>query len=328
MGLMPSLQGSLATLFVSVSTSVSTIPMDFIHFTVLNRDGCSFNLNVNASMLTLKRMIADSCDVPFRFGIQLFGETIVSSPPSMNRTIAEIPNIFPVMNDLHEIWGEGFRVPLTVHPITTATQNLTEFTSLSDVFGGPHCNVYGFEWYRFILQCAETDSCTVQELCGRFKEHFMCDDDGKLISIKIPQKLTGNIDLTFLPVTVATMMMAKNSFTEIIGLDQLVGKHLRYLDVRGSRLDLDLDLFTKTSPRSLGNPLTFLRVSVHQLSWSLLGIRRSALPTNLRPENEFSRAVHRAAILWFRGSILQFVKLGRTLLTKTADGGIIEKRCS
>ena len=317
------LHACMVKVLTSLESSMCTGRMltDSIKFVVTNRGGsnCSFALDATASVMDLKRSVVDSCTVSSNFDIQLFGETIVSSQTPINEIIAGNTHIMTASHDLYQIWGNGFRIPITMHPIMA--QNVNIFESLSKLFGGPRSNVYKHDWYKFILQCLdESPKCTVQDLCDRW-EYFTCDN-GALISIKLRQKLTGHIDLTLLPDSIVSLALARNWFTEIIGLEKLAGKRLQYLDVRGSPLEIDLEPLTKTSWKSILNPLTFIRVNVYQISRSLLGIgiRQQKHPDNHREREEMNNQVHDAALKWFRSSILDCMTLGRSRFTKTTDG--------
>ena len=297
----------------SKSETIVIVPLflsDWIHFVITNRGGCSLNLTVTATVLDLKRSIADACNVSFPFEIQLFGETIESSPTRTNQNIAELSNIISIANELYQIWGEGFRIPITVQPINITKQNMTIFALLAALFGGADSNVREFEWYRFILQCAENKSGTIQDLCDHFGENFVCTE-GKLVAINLHQKLTGHIDLNFLPNSVEVLYLDRNSFSDIFGLHQLAGKQLRYLNVQQSPLQIDLKPLTKTCSQSIDNPLKYMRLSTHQISWSLLGIQNKHRPEDYRLQQKITNAVHRKTASWFRSSILDHMMLGR-----------------
>ena len=299
---------------------------DSIQFVVTNCGvaECSFALNATASVMDLKRSVVDSCNVSSQFDIQLLGETIVSSQTPINQTIVENTNIITAAHDLYQIWGNGFRIPITMHPIMVAVQKMNIFESLSKLFGGTSSNVHDFEWYQFILQCRdEIPKCKIQDLCDRW-EYFTCNN-GELTAIKLRQKLTGHIDLHFLPDTIVSMLLAQNLFTEIFGLEHLADKSLSFLDIRSNPLELDLEPFTKASHQSIRNPLTYLRVNVDQISWSLLGIRQKKHPENYRVREGLLIKVHRAAVKWFRSSILDCMTLGRSSFTKTTAGLVIHK---
>ena len=296
---------------------------DPLGFIVINRGGCSFNLSVCACTSDLKRSIADSCDVSVPFEVQLLGKTILHSRTPIHDNIAEMPYIVSTANDLYHIWGDGFRIPITVQPTNITKQNMSIFDLLSELFGGTESNVHEFEWHRFILQCAESKACTIQDLCDHFQGHFRCNN-GELVTINFHQKLTGHIDLHFLPNTVTNLLLDRNSFSDIFGLDQLAGKVMRHLDIRGSVLELDLEPLTKTSPRSVGNPLRSIRVSTHQISRSLLGNQLRKRPENYYlTSEEIGITVRRVTTLWFRSSILKSMMLGRTRLKKTKDDQVI-----
>ena len=183
------------------------------------------------------------------------------------------------------------------------------------MFGGSDSNVPNCKWYQFILQCVQDKSCIIQDLCDHFGDYFLCRD-GILSSIKLHQKLTGNVNLHFLPGTVATLLLDRNSFTEISGFDQLTGKHLGYLDIRGSPLEIDLRPLIASTPHSIGNPMRGLRVSAHQISWSLLGMQQRRNPQNALVHERFATIVHGAVPDWFYSSILQYMTVGHIRLTK------------
>ena len=291
---------------------------DLINFVVTNLGGCSFSLEATASVLNLKRSIADSCNVSPQFEIQLLRETIVSLQTPSTQVIAEIPKIISVVNDLNHIWNHGFRIPITVHPIIPAVRNTTALESLSKLFGGADPNVYDRDWYRFILQCwEESPTCTIQDLCDRFEKHFKCSG-GKLESINLHQKLTGHVDLNFLPNTVVALMLERNLFTDILGLEQLNDKVLTFLDIRSNPLEIDLGSFVAPKPPSLfsGNSLRYIRVNVHQISWHLLGIRCDKLPKSDPVREKFTNIVHEAVRNWFPSSILDGMTVGYNILKK------------
>lgn len=292
-----------------------------MHFFVADYGGRTITVPSSAPVRHLYGKIAQKYNISDSFKIKILGETIVPS----NTVINHIPVIASMKNHLQDIWGDGFRIPITVHPIITSPQHMTAFGMLSELFTGLKDNMHDCEWCKFILQCADSGSCTIQDLCDRFREHFLCDDDGQLISIKMNQKLTGTIDLNFLPHTVSTMIMARNSFTKITGLDQLTGKQLRYLDVRGSPLEFDLEPLTNQSSRSIGNPLRYIRVNIYQIRWSLLGIHPSNCPKNNHRDQESAMTVHRGALRWFPSSILECMTLGRSRFTKRDNGCIFHE---
>ena len=302
-----SFQGLLTALLTSnmvqSSNTRSEIPMEAIRFVLTNHGGLSFALPPSTPTTHLRATISELCDLTLPFEVQLFGKTIVSPQMSMNQTIAEIPNIMSIANDLNQIWGDGFRIPLTVH---SRGEDVAIYHSLTQIFGGLGSNVHDFEWYQFILQCTRSESCTMQDLCDRFHTQFYCGD-GKLIYIKLHYRITGILDLNHVPDTITTLILDHNWFSEIIGLDRLMGKQLRLLDVRGSPLNFDLRPLVKSSSRSIGNPLRFVRVSPNQISWHLLGIRQEIYPETRAIYME----IRRAAAQWFYSSILTSMTLGR-----------------
>ena len=287
-----------------------------LHFVCTGCVECSFSLPSSAFISDLRDSIAVACVSSSPFEIKLIGETIVSSQTPTNETIAEIRNVRSLEKDLHQIWGKNLRIPLTVHK---TKEDITVCGSLAQMFAGSHSNAFNFEWYRFIKRCAANQACTVQDVCDRFGSHFMCDDDGKLISINLHQKLTGHIHLSFLPDTVVTLMLERNLFSGIFGLDQLVGKQLNFLDLRENPLDIDLKPLRNVYSDSMDNPLRYIRVSAYQISWSLLGIRRDTRYAPQSVRDDFSFTVQEAMVPWFRLSILNCMTLGRNRFKKTIE---------
>lgn len=284
---------------------------DLIHFVVTNHGNCPLELETAASVMDLKISISMMCNFSLPFEIHLFEEAIVTRQTPINQKVVEIPSIIPVVNALRQIWGNGFRIPVTVHPIIATVRNMTILDSLSSLIGGADSNVYQLDWYRFIIQCAASDSCSVQDLCDRFTGQFLCVS-GYLITIKLSQlKLTGQIDLTFLPSTVVTLMLDRNLFSEIIGLDRLAGKYLENMNVQHNPFDFDLEPFTNASLRAMDNPLRHLRVSAHQIGGTLLGIHQKSRPENDRVQELLSVAVHQAVACWLPSSILKYMVVGR-----------------
>ena len=306
-----SIQGFLTALLTSnmvqSTNCCSEISIETIRFVVINHDGRSFALPSSTPTMHLRTTISELCDLTLSFEIQLFGKTIVPPQMSMNQTIAEIPNIISIANDLHQIWGNGFRIPLTVN---SRNEDAAVYYSLTRIFGGLDSNVHDFQWYRFILECVRSASCRIQDLCSRFRAEFHCGD-GKLVGIKLHYRITGNIDLNHLPDTITTLILDNNLFTEIIGLDSLAGKQLRLLDVRGSPLNFDLKPLAKSSSGSFANPLRYIRVTPNQVCWSLLGIRLGTGLEDDRMNEAIFIAVRRAAAQWFHSSILTGMTLGR-----------------
>lgn len=297
--------------------------MDKIHFVITNRDGCSIALPPTAYDVHLYQSVATLCNVSSHFGIELLGETIVSPQLFQNRAIAYIPKIALIANDLYQIWGDGFRIPLYIHYLNISKDDIAVYASLSRMFGGPRPNVHEFDWYQFIQKCAESELCAVKDLCDRFQKKFACGDTGELRVIHIHQKLTGSFDLSFLPMTVVAVMIDRNAFTRICGLDQLAGKRLVNLEIQGSPLDIDLAPLTRSSPQSVGNPLRYIRVAARQISQTLLGINGDAVPTrNPRWGKRFGMVVHKAALEWFPSSILAFMTVGHRHIAKIKGDAI------
>ena len=102
-----------------------------------------------------------------------------------------------IAREMYHNWGEGFIIPLRIHTLTVSEDDVSDYNALTRMFGGSESNVHDFEWYQFIQQCAESKICAVQDLCARFRRHFICDDDGHLTVLMIHEKLRGYLDLTF-----------------------------------------------------------------------------------------------------------------------------------
>ena len=269
-----------------------------VHFVVSGQFKCSFALPSTASDMDIHRAIADLCNISFPFEVRLRGEMkFISMMP--------IPSIMSTTRELNHIFGDDFEIPLIVHP---TKEDIANYAALSILFGGSDSNVDEGDWYQFIQKCVESKSCFIRDLCDHFKASFICEDE-KLISIRMHQKLTGRIDLYFVPSTVETFLLERNLFAEIIGLDHLAGKQLRYLDVRGNPLEIDLEPLTRTSPQSVDNPLRYLRVSTHQITWSLLGVRQTESTQRLM-------GFHHAVTEWFHLSVLQNLTVGHTRFMK------------
>ena len=289
------------------TAGLDALPLKTIRFVVTNYGGCSLAFPSTVPAVDMRAAITELCHLSFPFDIQLFGETIVSSHTPLNQTVAGIAKINSVANDLEEIWGGGFTIPLTVHPIS---EDIAVYAELARLCSGLDSNMHEFEWYRFIVQCVHSKSCTVQELCDSFWTKFGCQD-GKLTTVKIQYRLTGIIDLNFVPSTLNALLVDHNAFSDLIGLDQLSRKQLRLLDVRGSPLDIDLEPLTQSSSRSAGNPLRYIRASPNQVSWSLIGIRQETFPGYDQFNDAVFLATRQAAIQWFPSSILDGMTLGR-----------------
>ena len=305
------LQGMIAIELApaTASANAQTIPVDMIHFIVVNHDGCPFDLEATTSVLDLENIIAYLYNISFPVRIQLLGKTIPSSKSLVNLTIAEIPSIISLANDLYEIWGDGFLIPLTISKLPSE-EDIAVYISLSLMFRGPDTNIHEFEWHQFISQCVWSESCVAQELCDKFY-NFHCED-GKLIVISLAgRRITGSLDLVHLPSSVQKILVERNLLTEILGIEYLVGKQLMFLDIRNNPVDIDLELFDKRSIRSIGNPIKILRVSPYQVSWYLLGKRPWISQSDVSIHQLFTKEVDQALTHWMSCSTLDSIYLGR-----------------
>lgn len=118
------------------------------------------------------------------------------------------------------------------------------------------------------------------------------------------------------------LILDRNEFTEIFGLDQLPGKQLEMLDLRSNPLEIDLEALLNSSHRPDGSSLRYIRVSVYQISWSLVRIRH-------RKRNDYYRfplEFHRAVTSWFRSSILTHMMVGCTHFTRS-ENGLVFSEC-
>lgn len=116
-----------------------------IEFVIVNRDGCSFAMSSSASDIELLKNVAEICNVSFPFSIKLLGKTFVSSQLTTNRTIAKIPGIIAVADDLAKIWGPGFRIPLQLLRPRPSADDRTVYVNLAQMFGGVDGNEQ-MEW--------------------------------------------------------------------------------------------------------------------------------------------------------------------------------------
>ena len=303
----------LTPFIMKLAYSLSTLPIDAlnsINFVVTNVDGCSIALPQTSYEVDLYRSIVVRCDVSYQFEIQLSEETIVSALSFSNQTIAEIPRIISVANDLYQIWGQGFRIPLKLNALKVSPDDVAIYVSLTQMFGGSDCNVHEFDWFRFIKRCAKSGMCALQNLCDLFEKEFDCDH-GELWSLNL-NGLKGYINLAYLPSTVSVLLIDKNEFTGIGGLDRLAGKRLKLMDIRTNPLNLDLEPFIRSSPRSIGNPLKRLRISGHQIAFYFLGISQEEAREykDGREQRAMQSRVQKALIPWFHSSVLEVLRLG------------------
>ena len=175
------------------------------------------------------------------------------------------------------------------------------------MFGGPDSNIHEFEWYRFILKCVESRSCSIQELPRRFRHHFNCEN-GEITVINFRRhRIKGHFDLSAIPETVINIYLKGNALTKLNGLDQLAGKELRSLDVRANPLEIDLSLLEASSNIPDDNPLQILHVNTCQISWSLLGRENKQ---NREDSLRFRNEVCQVAAQWIESSTLDLIVIG------------------
>ena len=250
-----------------------------INFVISNRNECAVTLSPDASVFGLHGAISQSYNVSFPFELQLFGETIVSSRLLTNQLLREIPSIAAINNDLVDIWGSGFRIPLKLIPIALE-HDMAVYASLAQMFGGPDSNIHEFEWHQFVLHCLESRACELKMFCARFEKLFICEDDTiKLMTLEA-QKIKGHLDLSAIPWTVRKIKLKRNSLTKIIGLDQLAGKELTCLDIRQNPLEIDLNLLQSASQMTESSPLKIIQVKICQISRCLVGKQCSRICNN------------------------------------------------
>ena len=298
----------------NVHATESNRVLEAIHFVVINGNGSAVTLGPGASVSELQSAIAVSYNVSFPFELRLFGETIVSSlvssRSSTNQLLRGIPSIVSIVNDLDEIWGPGFRIPLKMYPVTALEHDSAVYASLVQMFGGPDSNIYEFEWYQFVLHCLETRSCLIQDVCGpRFEKRFLCEY-GKIKVISLEsQFIRGHLNLSAIPRTVRIINLRKNALTTILGLDQLAGKELMWLDVRQNPLEIDLKMLQSTPQRLESSPLKVIQINHPQIMRSLIG-EHCKYPR--KQCARFYEKVYEAAIRWIETSTLDSIVFGRS----------------
>lgn len=320
-------RGVLGLSFLFVVTSPSNVPAHVprnvhartsLHFAVTNRGNLSFALPPSAPLSHLCKSVIEIHKEPLHFSLQLLGDTIASSRSQTNesnQSIADSLIIKSIALDLSEIWGQRFNIPIKV---VSDRQPVDDFSSLAQLFVGPNCNIHQFDWFQFILNCAQSQSCSVQDLCDRFSRLFFCDD-GKITTIKFwSEEIKGHLDLSFLPKSVDKLLVNRNWFSAIYGLDQLDGKKLQYLDVRGNPLKIDLRLLEHSHEGSKKNPLRSLSVNTFQVDWCLIGTATHSdwlRVYHRRWEWEHTQIFHNrvfeAAKKWLSTSILNRMRIGR-----------------
>lgn len=302
-----------------IHASDSIILRDHVNFVLTNKQKeYIFPLPLNATLGALHTKVAMKCNIQTPFEIRLSGKTIVSTLSDEtvnNQSIAENPCIMSALRILADIWKESasFKIPLKIHPIRS-DGDYAVFMSLLSIFGGPDSNVHEFEWFWFIKHCVETGTCSVHDLCDRFNTSFHCHG-GELTEIRFNQhKLRGFINLGFLPPTVERLNIERNLLTEIIGIDQLTGKKLQVIKMRGNPAEINLEYLVR-SPLSEGNPLRSLWVTVYQICASLPDTHQYQHLGHCL----FGEKVHEAAKNWIDSSILKYLMVGRSRPVRHQD---------
>lgn len=285
-----------------------------IHFVVANHGGVSFPLLATASVMALHKSVKDICKVNSSIEIQVLGQTIPNQRSNRNQSINNIPILRSFMDDMKVIWGPGYRIPIHVHQSITSEKDMIAYASLSRMFGQSHnysrSNVIEEDWYRFVLECLKSRSCLIQDLCERFNKLFFCDKNGLVIINLQGQHLSGSIDISKIPRSVQKVLLERNSFRNISGLDHLSGTALRYLDVRGNPLQIDLRQLSISSAGSVHNPLKMLRLNLQQVNRYAMGLHftdnADGLEARLMDQLIYSRLYQ-----WIKTSVLEVIVIGR-----------------
>lgn len=277
-----------------------------INFEILDdkNGNCQFALPPSATLLDLQTTVSAACGYQHLFDIQLAGETIVPSRCTNNYhlKISEHHWIALTWRILSEIWNiaVGFKISLRVHSIRPTREDIQTYFLLCQMFGGPESNAQDFDWYHFIQQCAESQSCLVTDLCDRFDKLFICDGETLTQIILTNQNLRGIVNLSSLPPTVMLLDLEENALSGIFGLNQLGGKQLRSLKIRRNPLKIDLQPLVR-SEVSGNNPFRVLWVMIHQITDSFPETRR---------KGNFKRMGYRVAQDWINFSILDRIMIG------------------
>lgn len=285
-------------------------PNETMHFVVANRGGCSVSLPSTASVVDLYKSVKDICNINSTIEIQLLRETIANWQSSSDQMIHEISILRSLMNDKKLIWGPGYRIPIHLHRSIPSETDCVVYASLSQMFGQTHSNLFEKDWYRFVLECLESRSCLVEDLCERFAKIFYCDGNEITMLNLQGEHLNGSIDISKIPRTVQKVLLERNAFSNITGLNRLSGTALKYLDVRGNPSDIDLRELSKSSPESMNSPLRLLRLNLRQISQCTVGVQiRSKHGKGYRMISELA---YSAVFQWIRTSVLDAMIIGRT----------------
>lgn len=299
------------TLSLSMTSSSHFDSNQTIYFVVANRGrrrgGCSFRLPTTASVVDLYQSARNACNVSGSAEVQLLGQTIANLRSSRSQIIDEIPIMRSLMNDLSLIWGPGYRVPIQLHRRVSSDKDWIIYASLFQMFGQSHSNVLERDWYRFVLKCMQSRSCLIEDLCDRFHKLFYCDEDGIAMLSFVAQQLNGSIDLSKIPRSVKKVLLQRNIFSVITGLNHLSGTQLRYLDIRGNPAQIDLKDLSLSYNDSMVNPLKLLRVNLRQISRCTVGIEFT-IKGGSRVIDELVQA---AVKQWIQTSTLDVLVIGR-----------------
>ena len=88
--------------------------------------------------------------------MQILGETIPSSEQPLN----SFPSIVKTANELYDVWGPGYSIPVKVHRIDPVLEHNNVdsevYASIFRMFGGPESNIYRYEWNKFVVQCLQS----------------------------------------------------------------------------------------------------------------------------------------------------------------------------
>ena len=283
--------------------------------TTTNDEEFSFALPSSAMMVELSNRITSRFDDEYPLEIQLLGEPLISSEMLNHQTIAENPRIASMWNTLAEIWNatSGFRIPLKIKRLRTQLEHghnqkdTAVYLSLLRMFAGADSNAHEFEWHKFVQRCAASKTCSIEELCARFQNQFICND-GHLIEIKLNQQiLSGIVYLAYLPPTVTRLNLQRNSLTAIHGLDRLVGKQLQNLMIKMNPLELDLRPLVR-SASSGNNPLRALSVTASQVRYFSQTTKCKRLGRGCGRDG---RSMCEAAQKWIDSSVLDSLMIGR-----------------
>lgn len=295
-----------------VNLDENHVSNQMIHFVVANRSGCTFSLHSTTSAADLYKSAKECCNITSIIEIQLLGETIANWRSDHNLTLNQIPSLKSLMEELEQLWGPGYRIPIHLHRPIPSEKDWITYASMIQMFGPfgqSHSNLLEKDWYRFILKCLGSRSCLVQDLCEHFNKIFYCDN-GEMIMLNLQgQHLNGSIDISKIPESVEKLLFERNSFFTIKGLNQLGGTKLRYLDIRGNPAEINLNDLSVSSAGSKGNPLKLLRVSLRQISQCTVGVQFTVKSGG--GSRMIDELVYAATKQWIKTSTLDVIVIGR-----------------